>query len=150
MRTVAHLLVAVSVLMHAAASAEPVSSETPLQQRLSERTLDADKLKQEVAQLEAQVSRLQGQLSDARLASSGAPVGPPVATAVATPAATPLASTVSQTLQAMPTTPSDLLRPIAWQWLLGAALLMLLVGFVAGWRVLDGRIRRKYGGLRIY
>ncbi len=127
-----------------------LSSEPPLQQRLGERTLEADKLKQEVAQLQAQVSRLQGQLSDARLASSGTPDGPPVATAMATPAAPPLASTASQAVRAIPTAPSDPTRPIAWQWLLGAAALMLLVGFVAGWRVLDGRIRKKYGGLRIY
>jgi hypothetical protein len=33
---------------------------------------------------------------------------------------------------------------------LTAALLALVAGFVLGWRVLDRRIRRKYGGLRIY
>ncbi|MGO9804116.1 MAG: hypothetical protein ACLPTL_11840 [Steroidobacteraceae bacterium] len=38
----------------------------------------------------------------------------------------------------------------AWEWLVGAALLALAGGFVLGWRVLDRRIRRKYGGLRIY
>jgi hypothetical protein len=38
----------------------------------------------------------------------------------------------------------------AWGWLAGAALLALAAGFVLGWRMLDRRIRRKYGGLRIY
>lgn len=38
----------------------------------------------------------------------------------------------------------------AWLWLAVAALLALALGFVLGWRVLDRRIRRKYGGLRIY
>ncbi|HWZ62250.1 MAG TPA: hypothetical protein VNX02_04460 [Steroidobacteraceae bacterium] len=38
----------------------------------------------------------------------------------------------------------------AWEWGLAATLLALAAGFVLGWRVLDRRIRRKYGGLRIY
>ncbi|HLJ38834.1 MAG TPA: hypothetical protein VKT54_10555 [Steroidobacteraceae bacterium] len=38
----------------------------------------------------------------------------------------------------------------AWGWLAVAAVLALATGFVLGWRVLDRRIRRKYGGLRIY
>ena len=29
-------------------------------------------------------------------------------------------------------------------------LLALILGFVIGWRTLDRRIRKKYGGLRIY
>lgn len=37
-----------------------------------------------------------------------------------------------------------------WGWLALAAALALAAGFVLGWRVLDRRIRRKYGGLRIY
>jgi hypothetical protein len=32
----------------------------------------------------------------------------------------------------------------------GASAVMLFVGFVAGWRTLDRRIRQKYGGLKIY
>ena len=38
----------------------------------------------------------------------------------------------------------------AWGWLAVAGVLALATGFVLGWRVLDRRIRRKYGGLRIY
>ena len=38
----------------------------------------------------------------------------------------------------------------AWGWLISVALLALAAGFVLGWRLLDRRIRRKYGGLRIY
>jgi hypothetical protein len=37
-----------------------------------------------------------------------------------------------------------------WAWLIGASLGTLVAGFVLGWRMLDRRIRRKYGGLRIY
>lgn len=39
---------------------------------------------------------------------------------------------------------------LTWHWVAGAALLGLVVGFALGWRVLDRRIRRKYGGLKIY
>jgi hypothetical protein len=38
----------------------------------------------------------------------------------------------------------------SWTWVLGTAAAMLLIGFALGWRTLDKRIRRKYGGLRIY
>lgn len=37
-----------------------------------------------------------------------------------------------------------------WEWLIVTALLALAAGFFLGWRLLDRRIRRKYGGLRIY
>lgn len=37
-----------------------------------------------------------------------------------------------------------------WAWVGGAAILGLAIGFVAGWRVLARRIRKKYGGLKIY
>jgi len=37
-----------------------------------------------------------------------------------------------------------------WPWALGAALPALAVGFALGALALDRRIRRKYGGLRIY
>ncbi|MGH7750394.1 MAG: hypothetical protein ACREQ5_37325, partial [Candidatus Dormibacteria bacterium] len=35
-------------------------------------------------------------------------------------------------------------------WRIGALLLALGAGFALGWRMLDRRIRRRYGGLRIY
>ena len=37
-----------------------------------------------------------------------------------------------------------------WGWLIATALLALTAGFLLGWRLLDRRIRRRYGGLRIY
>jgi hypothetical protein len=37
-----------------------------------------------------------------------------------------------------------------WAWVIGAAAVALIVGFLLGWRMLDRRIRKKYGGLRIY
>jgi hypothetical protein len=43
----------------------------------------------------------------------------------------------------MPTRPT-------WLWALGSSLVALVIGFALGWRMLDRRIRAKYGGLRIY
>jgi hypothetical protein len=40
-------------------------------------------------------------------------------------------------------------RP-SWLVAIAASLLTLVAGFALGWRVLDKRIRAKYGGLRIY
>ncbi len=37
-----------------------------------------------------------------------------------------------------------------WLWVAGSFAVALVIGFGVGWRVLDRRIRRKYGGLRIY
>jgi hypothetical protein len=40
-------------------------------------------------------------------------------------------------------------RP-SWLLAIAASVLALGAGFALGWRVLDKRIRAKYGGLRIY
>jgi hypothetical protein len=77
----------------------------------------------EVATLRAEVNRLQSEL-DAERAAAVPP--PPEETAAAAPARSP------------------------WGWLGVTALLALAAGFLLGWRLLDRRIRRKYGGLRIY
>ena len=77
----------------------------------------------EVAALRAEVNRLQSEL-DAERAAALPP--PPEETAAAAPARSP------------------------WGWLAVTALLALAAGFLLGWRLLDRRIRRKYGGLRIY
>jgi hypothetical protein len=37
-----------------------------------------------------------------------------------------------------------------WSWVAGAAAVGLAGGFALGWRMLAGRIRKKYGGLKIY
>ena len=76
----------------------------------------------EVAALRAEVNRLQSELDTARAAA----LPPPEESAGA------------------PATRSP------WEWLLVTALLALAAGFFLGWRLLDRRIRRKYGGLRIY
>jgi hypothetical protein len=47
------------------------------------------------------------------------------------------------------TPPETPARP-AWHWALGSFVVALALGFALGWQMLDRRIRRKYGGLRIY
>lgn len=38
----------------------------------------------------------------------------------------------------------------SWEWTAGAAAVGFVVGFIFGWRTLARRIRRKFGGLKIY
>ena len=102
-----------------------LSPAVPLQQKLTTQDQELGRLKQEV-------SRLQDAATAAKAAAPPArrlPFDPPA---------------VAQDERA----PS---RPI-WQWALGSAVLALalLGGFALGWRMLDRRIRRKFGGLRIY
>ncbi len=118
-----------------AAYGDPVSNE-PLQQRLNAQTAELDRLKQDNDQLKQDVSRLQSELAAAR--TSHEPV-----TAQAPPPPAPIRETVF------------LRQPerhgqTSWTYLLGVSAVMLLVGFVVGWKTLDHRIRSKYGGLRIY
>jgi Bacterial SH3 domain len=101
-----------------------LSPALPMQQKLAAQLQELERLKQEVA-------RLQGEASAARLAPAAAP---------ALPSDPPAAAAQERPQSA---------RPI-WQWALGCAVLALLAGFALGWRMLDRRIRRKYGGLRIY
>jgi hypothetical protein len=137
-----------------------LTPDPPLQTRLTERTAeveklkqDADKLRQQDDKLKQDVSRLESQLAAsrvARTATSDSPPPPatsdsppPPATSDSPPLPAPLHDTVF--LQS-PVHPGD----TPWLLLLGSSAVMLLVGFAAGWRTLDRRIRRKYGGLRIY
>jgi SH3 domain protein len=39
---------------------------------------------------------------------------------------------------------------LPWRWVVSALLLAAITGFAAGWWWLDARIRRRYGGYRIY
>jgi hypothetical protein len=128
-----------------------LTADPPLQTRLTERTAeveklkqDADKLRQQDDKLKQDVSRLESQLAAsrvARTATSDSP--PPPATSESPPLPAPLHDTV---FLRPPVHPGD----TPWLLLLGSSAVMLLVGFAAGWRTLDRRIRRKYGGLRIY
>lgn len=77
----------------------------------------------QMAALRGEVSRLQSELDAERAAALAAPED---SASGAQPARSP------------------------WGWLIATALLALVAGFLLGWRLLDRRIRARYGGLRIY
>ncbi|HWM68018.1 MAG TPA: TIGR04211 family SH3 domain-containing protein [Steroidobacteraceae bacterium] len=126
-----------------------LTSDPPLQTRLTERTaeveklkqegdklkLDEDKLRQEGDRLKQDVSRLESELAAAKAAHTATSDSPPV------PA--PVRDTVFLR-------DPDRQSATPWPLLLGLAAVMLFLGFVAGWKTLDRRIRQKYGGLKIY
>jgi len=112
-----------------------LTNEPPPQVRLTERTAEVEKLKTEGDKLKQDVTRLGGELAAARAAHN--------ATSDAPPPPAPVHDTV---FLRDPERQSS----TSWPVLLGVAAVMLLVGFIAGWRTLDRRIRQKYGGLKIY
>jgi hypothetical protein len=101
-----------------------LSAALPLHEQLAAQGAELEKL-------HAEVSRLQ---SAANTPRAPLPVAPPLA--VDPPAASAEHSALFS-------------RPL-WQWALLCCLVGLAGGFALGWRMLDRRIRRKYGGLRIY
>jgi hypothetical protein len=147
-----------------------LSADEPLHVRLSERTAEVEKLKQDVTRLEGELAATKGaphgKPGGAQTnTASGSPVtvSPPAATN--SPAAPASPSTAASTLIAedpaaapeqpahdppyFMTPPDSPARPV-WHWALGSFVVALGLGFLLGWQVLDRRIRRKYGGLRIY
>jgi hypothetical protein len=141
-----------------------LSMEEPLQHRLTERTAEVEKLKQEGEKLKQDVGRLESQLAAARVAHNVAST--PIVASGATPAGTPAANAPTQTIppavsEALSGTSTPIRETVflrsperpgqtPWPLVLGTSFVMLLAGFVLGWKTLDRRIRRKYGGLRIY
>jgi len=153
-----------------------LSAELPLQRRLQDQTAQVEKLKQEVTHLQSQAKAAAvppagsvpatGSATAAPDSSAGPYRSSPAAAravgspevATATTAASPTGQSDSQGNPpgAAARDPSpfmgggDSTAQPSWVWVVACSLLGLALGFVAGWRVLDRRIRRKYGGLRIY
>jgi hypothetical protein len=138
-----------------------LSAEEPLQHRLTERTAELEKLKQEGEKLKQDMGRLQSELAAARVAHSATPTP--------TPAPAPAPARTNTPTETVPPAVADALSGTAtpiretvflrsperpgqtpWALVLGTSVVMLLAGFVLGWKTLDRRIRQKYGGLRIY
>ena len=117
----------------------------------------------DIAKLKQDIGRLQSELAAARVAHNVASAPGP--TSKPTPVGTPAANTPTQIPPAVSEALSGGSAPIRetvflrsperpgqtpWPWVLGTSFVMLLAGFVLGWKTLDRRIRHKYGGLRIY
>jgi len=127
-----------------------------LKLRLAERSAEVEKLKQDVGRLEAD-------LATARMTSRAKPNGAPANTSARTPAPAaatsagpPAAGAESPPPDTAPHEPTFFMTPPEqpahpiWHWVLGSSIVALGLGFALGWQMLDRRIRRKYGGLRIY
>ncbi len=148
-----------------------LSADEPLQHRLSERTAEVEKLKQDVARLESDLAAARAeprgsrtgaaQTNTATQTPAATKVLPaPAATAAPTSGVTPSSisetNTVNTTVDPAAgepayfmTPPETPARPV-WHWALGSFMVALGLGYALGWYALDRRIRRKYGGLRIY
>jgi len=138
-----------------------LSTDEPLQHRLTERTAEVEKLKQDVARLESDLAAARaggrGSVQGVAQTNTAATSGPRGATKALGPAAA-VAQTNTVNAAVDPsagepayfmTPPEGPARPV-WHWALGSFVVALGLGYVLGWYMLDRRIRRKYGGLRIY
>jgi hypothetical protein len=131
-----------------------LSAEEPARMRLGERTAEVEKLKQDVTRLEGELAAAKtgahakpGGAATNTAAGSPAPAVPPAPTPTAAPAT--VAESGAHEPPYFMTPPDSPARPV-WHWALGSFVVALGLGFVLGWQMLDRRIRRKYGGLRIY
>jgi hypothetical protein len=114
-----------------------LSADLPLQQQLSARS-------DELEQARREKKRLETQLAAARQAATAAAADNASKATAASPSGPPLFSFLADSSgTALPARPT-------WLWALVASLVALVAGFALGWRMLDRRIRAKYGGLRIY
>ncbi len=133
-----------------------LSSEPPLQRRLQDRIAEIDKLHKDVTRLESELTAARAAASTPKATPNTTPVAatpePQPVTREPPPAPQPMSSqqaaenrdaTHFMSSQDSPAWP-------LWEWIVGSSALTAVIGFFCGWRALDRRIRRKYGGLRIY
>ena len=136
-----------------------LSADEPLHVKLGERTAEVEKLKQDVTRLEGELAAVKGApRGKPGVAQTNTGASAPAATASPAPP-TPAPATISAPAPGAEepaheppyfmTPPDSPARPV-WHWALGSFVVALGLGFLLGWQVLDRRIRRKYGGLRIY
>ena len=111
-----------------------LSADEPLRVRLAQR--DA-----ELARLNDEVSLLKAQPRAAPAVAGGAAAAATATAAVQDPATPPPGALFSA---------GEERQPPLWPWTLAAALIGCGIGFGLGAFMLDRHIRRKYGGLRIY
>jgi hypothetical protein len=130
-----------------------LSADEPLQHRLSERTAEVDKLKQDVARLESELAAARTGAKGSKPSATSAPNASSSAASATGEAPAQTNSPESDPATGEPayfmTPPEAPARPV-WHWALGSFIVALVLGYGLGWYVLDRRIRRKFGGLRIY
>ena len=140
-----------------------LSTTPPLREQLKARTEELEKLRADKTKLETELvsARKAASVAASAAASSVPTVVPPVAASAPPPGASDPSSSAgpaagSPAPETPPSNPpmfaSDAIMPSRPSWLVAIAVgaLALIAGFALGWRVLDKRIRAKYGGLRIY
>ncbi|HXY76856.1 MAG TPA: TIGR04211 family SH3 domain-containing protein [Steroidobacteraceae bacterium] len=136
-----------------------LTAQEPARAKLNEREAEISQLKTQVGELESQLSAARTAATTRAAPSAPAETAPAPATSPAGGAQSPpLANAPPDANPAAMSPPqgtwftSTLVSPArpSWPWALGGALIALPLGFALGWVVLDARIRRKYGGLRIY
>jgi hypothetical protein len=136
-----------------------LSASLPLHQQLAARTEELEKVRKEKAQLETDLAAAKKAASAAAAAAktpppaAAAPAPAPPAPVIETPPPTTAGSAAeSASPGAPPLFPESTLMPSrpSWLWAVGCSIVSLGIGFALGWRLLDRRIRAKYGGLRIY
>ena len=142
-----------------------LTSAPPLREQLKARTDELEKLRQEKTKLEADLAsaRKAASAAAAANAASNAASSSPTPAAIAVPpapaSAPPTESNPAETAASdapqssnPPLFSSEGMMPSRPPWALAllASVATLVIGFLLGWRMLDRRIRAKYGGLRIY
>ena len=139
-----------------------LSASPPLREQLKTRTEELEKLRQENTKLEADLASARKAASAAGTASAAATLSaaslaepPATASAVAPAAAEPMPPEAPSGDSDRPNPPlfsAGSIVPSRPSWVLAlvGGVAALVIGFVLGWRMLDRRIRAKYGGLRIY
>jgi hypothetical protein len=142
-----------------------LATDEPLRVRLAERASEAEKLKQDVTRLEGELAAAKGGArpkpgtpqTNTGTTLTAAPAPQTASPTPAAPAAAPAPEAADSAASEQPaheppyfmTPPDSPARPV-WHWALGSFVVALGLGFALGWAMLDRRIRRKYGGLRIY
>lgn len=144
-----------------------LSAAAPMREQLEARTGEIEKLRAEKTKLETELASARKAASVAASAAANATTAANAAAAATAAASAPApgtsdpppsggASVGSPTDTVPPPSPpmfeSEGVLPSRPSWIaaIAVSLLTLIAGFVLGWRVLDKRIRAKYGGLRIY